>query len=450
MATLGPTFQAGGLASGMDTTALVDQLMALEARPVTLMAARQKAYTVQISNLGQLAANLAGLKSAATSLKTDGISVIKANSTYTDFSVSGSADNVGRYTINVDTLASSAKTRLQPFTSATDETLIPDDIIHISLDGGTAVDINTTGRTLNEIASDINSAVSGVTASIVNDGTNYHLSITRKDTGYTGAVPGTALAITVDNPGAWNQGAWVTTNATNAKVFVDGLEISRRTNELTDVISGATLSLKAASGTDTTVVFERDGGSTQANLQRLIDSYNTVAKYLQSHLRAAPGVKPQDEKLSGTAITGLQQQLQGLMANEYNTTGAIRTMGNLGIKLLKDGTLELDGTKLAAAVAADPQAVDKIFTTLSTGLSARVTTIVDRYTNALDGILVNKQKDLQKTIDNLDKRKEAITLRLERRREQMVRQFTAMERLVSNFSSIGQFLENQSAQASKK
>lgn len=450
MASIGPTFQAGGLASGMDTTGLVNSLMALELRPIKLLEQRQAAYKIQISNLATLGSHLAAMKSAAASLKTAGITVIRpTSSSFTDFNVSGSASTVGRYTINVDTLASSAKTRLQPFSSASDETLIPDDVMRISLDGGAAIAIDTTGKTLDQIATAINADVTGVSAAVVHDGTNYHLSVTRKETGYTG-VPASALSVTVDNAAAWNQAAWVQTAATNANVFVDGLAISRRTNDITGVIPGVTLSLKAAGKTDTSVVFERDSGSSKANLQKLIDGYNKTASYLQANLRAAPGVKPQEERLGGSQIVGLQQRMQKAISTTFNATGPYRTLGDLGVKLTKDGQLELDAAKLDAAIAADPTVVDKMFTTATTGVSAVFETLAKDYTEGSGAILNSRQTALQNNIDLMNKRKEVIEARVERRRQVLIRQFTAMEQLISQFDGVSKYLDSQNAQMNKK
>ena len=53
------TFRAGGLASGLDTNSIIDQLVSIESTPLSLLRKRQTGIRTQISTLGDLASRLA-------------------------------------------------------------------------------------------------------------------------------------------------------------------------------------------------------------------------------------------------------------------------------------------------------------------------------------------------------------------------------------------------------
>lgn len=441
-----PAFRTSGVASGIDAVGIVDKLMAIESRPLTLITQKKSTLSVKISGLGSLANKLDNLKGVAVGLKASGISVISPASTYDDFSVSGSASAEGRYTVKVETLARSGKLRTNTELLSNVAPATTGDELHLKIDGAQFAVTGLTGKNISEVASAINTQMSNVTASVIATGTGYHLSIARKDTGFVLGQPASS-AIEVDS-GFANADAGlglvtpVGQEAKNAKVWVDGVAIERRTNEIANVIPGVTLALKAASNTDKDVVFSRNSSASATNLQRFVDSFNEVAKFLREQLRPEPGSKSDDD-IGGATVVGIQGRLQGFLSSIVNTTGSIRSLGNLGVSLKNDGTLSLDSTKLDAAIAKDPAAVNAIFQKAVTGLGTTVETFVKLQTNSIDGSLVVSQKGLQAQSKRLDSKTESLKRHLDARREQLLKQFTAMEKAMGTFSAIGNYLQSQ-------
>ena len=115
------TFNVGGLASGLDTNSIIDQLVKIEGSSVTAARARQTAYQAQISQLGDLTSKLNALASSLTTLKTSGGLAFAQQGTTSGFSVTpGSSATAGRYGVTVDALAGVAKSRSAQFTAPTD------------------------------------------------------------------------------------------------------------------------------------------------------------------------------------------------------------------------------------------------------------------------------------------------------------------------------------------
>ena len=110
------TFQAGGLASGLDTNTIVDKLVQIQSRPLDLLRKRQGALRTQVSLLGELASKLSALRDAARSLADGGVLALKPTSANVSFTASpGSNAVAGSYSVQVTALAQAAKARSQAF-----------------------------------------------------------------------------------------------------------------------------------------------------------------------------------------------------------------------------------------------------------------------------------------------------------------------------------------------
>jgi flagellar hook-associated protein 2 len=435
-----PSFQAGGLASGLDTTALIDKLVAIESRPLTLITQRQEAMAVQVSTIGTLITKLSALETSAKSLSTNGVAAITATGTYSDFTATGSAASPASYTVNVDALAQSAKYRgTTEFNSSAD--IVPAGTLTINIGGTITNVVVAAGTTLSALISQINAAVPKASASIISTGTKYLLNINTKDTGLETA----GMTVTAD-PG---YGLTMLQQATNSHIIVDGLDIYRQNNDVTGVIPGVTFKLKAASQTNTTVTFSQDSTTSAASLQSFVDAYNEVNAILAANLQVSPGTVNPGEALSGTTVLSIQRSLSRMFSTEVLTTGKVRTMFDLGVRLVKDGTVALDKTALTAALAADPTAVNAIFSTANTGMGAAISATVRKQTNATNGTLIVRQLSLKKTSKSLDLSAERIQRHVDHTRTRLVKDFTAMEKLVNGFTSIGNYLTQLSAQQTK-
>src|SRR5919107_2884684 len=69
MAISGPTINFGGLASGLDTNTIVDQLMAIERQPQNRLKLKQGQIDARKTALGDVASRLKNLRLAAQDLK---------------------------------------------------------------------------------------------------------------------------------------------------------------------------------------------------------------------------------------------------------------------------------------------------------------------------------------------------------------------------------------------
>lgn len=446
--TTTPSFRASGLASGLDTTSIVSELVKIESRTIDLAKAQQDAYRSQLSSLGDVISKLTAMKTAANGLGTNGVLGVTSTGSQTGFSVNAtSTAATGRYSVTVDNLAQAARARSQSFTSATAQ--VTGGTLDLSIDGTTTSITLDDGMTLTQAAERINRAGAPVSATVLETNGQAFLSITRRDTGFVVGQPASsALQITENSTGSLGQSitATIVQPAENAQVTVDGLPFERRSNVVSDVVPGATLSLTRETTTAEELVLSTSTENTTAALKKFVDSYNDVMRLVRSNLAIAE-LTDRTRTLGGDpSLRGLQASLQGLVIGEANPGSPVRTLADLGIKTGTDGSLSIDSSRLEKAIATDAGAVNAIFQQASTGLSAASTSLVDRYTSGTSSILQLRKDGIDRSIKTMDGRIESLQLRVDSYRERLVRQFTAMERIVGQFKSIGNFLTSRENQ----
>jgi flagellar hook-associated protein 2 len=428
-------FQASGIASGLDTNSIVNSLIAAESGPLNQLKQRQTDYNVQISTLGTLVTQLQALQTAATNLSTNGVVSIQPTSTYSDFTVTGSAKSEGSYTINVQQVAKEAKMRSKSFASAQDASVVPDGNLVFAIDGKNSVAIDTTGKTLADVAEAINQNISGLNASVISTTSGYYLNVARKDTGYA-TTTDAALTI-VSGP---DLGLTLQQSAQNAKLTVDDLAVERQSNAITDIVAGATLHLTGSSKLDNQVTFAANSANTETALNSFVSAYNTLGATVRSQLVTDPTVAYGDTLIDHSSMTTIQSAMQRMLSQMVVPSGSVRILADLGLELQQDGTVTLNTFALDQAIANNPGAVNGIFSTTTTGIGDIVKSLVKNQTSAATGALITQQNSLRSSISQMDDRATEMQSNLDLERTRLVSQFTAMEQLISGFTSAGSYL----------
>ena len=234
-----------GLATGLDTDNIVNELMAIERAPIDRLEAQKTSETKKLEAYGQFNDKLKELKSIAGSMYLT--SQVRSTSISLDPSASFTAESesgaIGSYNISVARLSQVQKTVSDGFTSKTDALLGTGSITV----NGTEIAVTADNNSLVGIVEEINkqSDTTGVTATIINDGSDgspYHLVLTGEDSSKNFTVETalenadtTPLTINFDNA----------QNAQQAVVFIDGIKVVSDTNTISSAISGVTINLNS-------------------------------------------------------------------------------------------------------------------------------------------------------------------------------------------------------------
>jgi flagellar hook-associated protein 2 len=191
-----PPLSITGLASGIDTNAIIQQLVAIQQNQVTNLQNQQSAITTQETTFQQIESDLLNLQSQTNSLSNSINGIFDARSvTSSDQSIvtgAASADATpGVYSFTVDSLAQAQEIASQGYASA--GSTITQGTFSFQVGSGpvTSITIDGTNNTLQGLASAINNSGGGVSASIVNDGSNsqpYRLLLTSNSTGAANTI----------------------------------------------------------------------------------------------------------------------------------------------------------------------------------------------------------------------------------------------------------------------
>lgn len=177
----------GGLATGLDTSTLISQLMQVERMPLTRLKNDKNYFNSRLSALGKFETKLEGFLAKIEKLDSaTELQAKKATLSSSDFfSAAAKSEAVaGSYQVEVVDLAQVQKSVSQGVIDKTSQNF---GMGALTLTVGTnepvEIAVDSTNNSLEGIMSAINSADAGVTASIINDGTGapYRLVLTGSD-----------------------------------------------------------------------------------------------------------------------------------------------------------------------------------------------------------------------------------------------------------------------------
>lgn len=378
------TISSPGVGSNLDVNSIVSQLMTVERRPVTLLDRKEAGYQAKLTAYGNLKSALASFQSAMSGLNSvsrfQSLSATPADATVLTASANSTAAP-GSYTVQVNQLAQAQTIAATGQTSA-DATIGTGATTTLTFEfgtisGGTLTDgvysgatftpdaaqatgtvtINSTNNSLQGIRDAINAANIGVSATIVNDGgaTPYRLVLASSSTGASKSMKisvagdATLQGLLGYDPAA-TQNLTQGSAAQNAALTVNGIAISSASNTISGAIQGVTLSPVKAGTTTLTVA--RDTAAVQSATAAFVKAYNDVNKTLTS-LSAYNAATKQGAILQGdSTVRTLQSQIRSALGSTLTGSSATLTsLSQIGIALQKDGTMALDATKLATAIA---------------------------------------------------------------------------------------------------
>jgi len=460
------SFRFSGLATGLDTAALVEAFLQLERRPLDLVEERKEGLEKQQSLFRDLNTRLLALRDAARALdnQNPGLSGPTLDEEFLAYSAASSDEGVvtasansnaavGSTPIRVLSLASVARRVTTAFSSDTDAIASSGDTLSIDYGGDETIDITVgaAGASLRDLRDLVNADPNNggeVRAEVLFDGSAYRLIVSG---GRTGADNDVAVATTIPGEGS-NPFLDVALgqDAADASLEVLGIPVTRPSNEIDDVVPGVTLQLRGTtdaldSGDVVQLDVTRDDEAIAGKLQGLVDAYNDVRDFVDRQSafdeeagRAGP--------LSGDAtIRGIERAVQKVVGDQYVfADNAFGFLSQIGVTFDRDGRLGLDGEALAAALEDDAIGVRELLAGGGSGdgIATALARALEPVTRSGDGNLAVRDTSFDDRIADVERQIERYETRLTQREESLVRTFTALESTVSRLQSQSGFLSS--------
>lgn len=443
------TIQFGGLATGLETSSIIEQLMEIERTPITRLETDQTwlnnrldAYKELDTKLKSFADKIKNLNFSSTLLQR---TAKQSSSEYLSASVNSKAITGASYQVEVQSLAQVQKSVSVAGYANKTSSIFGTGTLNLTIGTTNAIthpiNITAENNSLEGMVKAINQADLGVSAAIINTGdaaAPYRLMLTGEDVATDFSLDASGLSGTKPTFGDPVQ------YASDAELLIDGIPIKSSSNTLTEAIPGVTLDLlKAEVGKTTTLNISVDKESIESSISAFAEGYNEVISFITSQSSidgSEAGV------LGGDAsINAVKRRLQNMLTESTANSGMFKTISQLGFETQKDGTLKLNDTTLTKAINTN---LDDIATLLAgedgvTGVATKFKNYLYDMTNTGTGLLKTKKDSIESNLKKIDTRITAVEARLEHRQKTMEAQFSAMETLVSGLNSQSTYLTQQ-------
>ncbi len=430
-----PAISFGGLTSGLDTKAIVSQLMDIERNPQILLQNKLAKQNQQVSALQGINTRLASLATSAAALaKPEAFTRTAATSS------SESVTTVSRPEATDASLSFSVKETAgrAGWTSAP---LAAGDFgpqkITIDVPGGVPVQVTAIGGSVQALAQAINDTGGSVRATAVHTGDGqYRLMVTSAETGAKNDITGVTIT---PEPGSSPLAAGFTRTATGRDASIDiggGALVTSPSNTFTDLMTGVDVTVSEAakkSGEQVIVSSKPDSGAIAKQAAGVIGAMTVALSEMAEQSKSdvtKPGV------LSGSSlIRGIQQQL----ASAFSVSASGASLADVGIELKRDGTVSIDEAKFASYAASNPDKAQAVTTAFATAVAEAAKQASASGTGNISQSITSAKS----TVKDLGDRIADFDVRLELRRATLTRQFTALDVAISAGQNQQQWLAGQ-------
>jgi len=379
--------------SGLNTTEIIDSLVNADVVPKqNIINTKIDERKVSISALGQLQTDL---KSFDTNLVAiDGMIGLSVNSSGTATSLeltNSSSANEFSHKIEVANIATPQTLVFSGFSGEDDELGAGSLAISFGTWSGGSFTQNSTSTetititdgadTLADIRNAINDSDMGLTASIIQVNTQSYSLMVKSTTGLDNAIQIVATE-TVSNTGladldysSYDSNVELVA-ATDASFSLDGIEITRDTNTVTDLLDGMTLTLNNATTTAETITSVYSSSEAYDVMQALVKEINALSSSLRTLSQRGLNGADDGPLVGDPIVAKLTNSLRSINTDAiYGFGDDAIYMASFGVQTQKDGSVILDEDTFTKAFEENPSDFAAI--------------VMDRFTASTSGVEVS-------------------------------------------------------------
>jgi len=436
----------GGLATGLDTNAIIKAIMDAERLPIDRMEKEKEYLSNRLEVFSQFDTKLDALSSSIGEMNdADKLGSYTTRSGSEDFFslsvASSSLASKGTFQLEVVSLAQVEKDVSRGGYSDNNADIFRAGSVTIN---GVSISI-AADSSLNDIRDAINQADrdsdTGVSATTIFDGSDYRMVLTGNDADNNFTVSTTGLG----NDEGSRLRFDLTQAAQQAEVVLDGIPITSNSNRIDNAIPGISIDLlkENVTGESTTITVDSDFTEITAKMEAFAAAYNDINTFISEQ---------QDTSWSSdSGFRTVSRNLRNLLITDFGGTGNFNHLVDIGFKSdSKTGQLSVDTSKLGEALTTDYDSVESLLIGdgVNTGILNQFDTYLDSWTDTFSGLYASKKQSHDSAIRSLDQSIERMELRLEKREQTLMAQFSAMEDLVNGMNATSSYLTQQLSQMS--
>jgi flagellar hook-associated protein 2 len=364
-----------GVGSGVLNSDLVDKLVQAERAPAESRLNRETKQTeAMISAYGKLRSAITDIRLPARQLGSpDALKSFAATSSgdNVEVSVDSSKASRGNYRVDVTQLTEGQSLASGSFNDA-DSTSVGSGTLTISVgDKTTNIDVGNGNDSLQGLANSINDADAGVSAGVIDTGNGFRLVLSSDETGAANAASisvsdsdgsntdATGLSRFAFNETTKNLAETVT--AQDAKLSINGIDITRSTNTFEGVVNG--LSLTISETGQSQVEVSQDTAKVADKVKAFVDGFN-AAQATIGELTAFSSEGGGSLLTGDSTVRNIQNQLKRDLSSVIPglENASVRTLADAGITTnAETGGLEFDSERFQEQLRANPDDVTALF-----------------------------------------------------------------------------------------
>ena len=299
---------------------------------------------------------------------------------------------------------------------------------------------------LQDVVQNINGKDLGVKAMVVNTGYKpdpYRLLVISEDSGHE-------AKITLDPDTTFLEFKEQVTGR-NLEVVFEDVPVTDPDNQLDELISGVNLTVKRAEpGTKVQVSVDYDVEATIEGINSFVEKYNEIAGFINGQFAENPETGGYGLLSGDSGIKMIMRRLQSSLYGMANGGGKYGSLADIGITTdAKTGLLNMDKSKVEAALTEDYEGVAKLFIIgpQGEGIGGRLAGSLKDLRDPGSGVFRTKLKGYDRIIENQNKDIERHERLLQQKEDTIRRRFTSLGSRLSDLQSQGDFLKARLAGA---
>lgn len=247
----------------------------------------------------------------------------------------------------------------------------------------------------------------------------FSMSVVRAD-GTTGTIGASSVSVTGR--------ARELQEGREAVILVDGREVRRASNTITDAINGVTLNLTTAEpGTAIDVSIDRDQKTSQEAIQKFVDSYNAIRQFFDEQRQ------PESALYANSSLRRVVESFTDALRTRVSSNETYSSLAVSGLALDRNGLLTVDATKLSNALASKPEELEALFG--FSGVGTAFVNATDEATRFSTGTISTQITSIDNSTVSLRRKETDARNRLDLRRDSLVAQYTRMEEALARLKS---------------
>lgn len=451
-----------GVGSGLDVKSIVSQLVELEKKPLQKLEIQAATVNAKISAFGEVKSLVSTLSDAASKLTSvtgwNGVTTSSSDSTYVSATAVGGTLPTA-FNVDVIGLAKAQSTASNAISGIVGTGTLKIELGKWDTVGtgtftpktpASSVDIAVSATdTVADIASKINGANAGVTATILTDASGQRLLLRGKNTGEeagfnltTSAVSGLERLATT----AIDTTLGASETASNATAKVNGLAVTSSSNTFANTVAGVTFKAEKVTdvGKPIQISVAKDNSAVQANITAFVEAYNAINSYLSEATKYDAGTKQAGLFQGDSTAVGLQNSLRAAMQSVAKGSNVYKTLSDIGVGVIRGGNLEVNSTKLSKALE-NVDEVKKMFRgsdAVASGLAASVKSLATDMLST-DGFFKTKDASLKlslkrNTADQTQVKEKASTLET-----RLNARYSALDSKMATLNALNSYVSQQ-------